>query len=242
MGARGPKAKPPTTVSTTLRLDAGVRDKVEAAARKNRKSMAYEIETRLDQSFTDEFAVADQFGDRQLQAVARMAFAAARATVNVNQGARKSGNNPAWLDDPAAFDAAVAAINKVFALIRPGGAGATDQPAGVTYRPAPAADQPGGVSYQPTFNAEELVREIAMAPLVAPARASRHVLATVALRKDLGDAVLNRAGGAQARDRSAWAKEYGALRRKQDRMPASMTNEELRRMRALEAERERLLR
>jgi hypothetical protein len=246
MGARGPKAKPLTTVPTNLRLDAGVRDKVEAAARKRQESMANEIETRLDQSFIDEFAVADQFGDRQILAVARMVFAAARATVTVNGKSGKS----SWLNDPAAYDAAVAAINKVLALIRPDGAGAApaaDQPV-TYYRPAPAADQPDEPAYQPAFNATELVREIATAPLVPPARASRHVLATVALRRDLGDAVLDRAVDVQAaRARAEWSREYGALRRKlaalrrkQADPKARLSNEDEARMRALEAEAERM--
>jgi hypothetical protein len=250
MGARGPKAKPLTTVPTNLRLDAGVRDKVEASARKRRKSMANEIETRLDQSFVDEFAVTDQFGDRQILAVARMVFAAAKATTNVNP---KSGFS-SWLHDPAAYDAAVASINKVLALIRPAQPGAdaaespgelADQCHGADDRPvviAPASDPPIGVTYKPAFNAVELVREIARAPLMTPARASRHVLATITLRKDLGDAVLDRAGGVRARARSTWAKEYGALRRKQAKAPDTITNEELQRMRALEAEAERMLR
>jgi Arc-like DNA binding domain len=242
MGKRGPTAQAPTTVSTTLRLDAGVRSRIDAAARKRHESMAYEIETRLDQSFADEFAVADQFGDRQILAVARMVFATAKATVNVN---RKSGFS-GWLDDPAAFDAAVAAINKVFELIRPAGAVGKPESRPGAIEPAPdvvtAPDQRIGVTYQPAFNAEELVREIATAPPVAPVRASRHVLATVALRKDLGDAVLDRAGGVRARARSTWAKEYGPLRRKQAKAPDTITNEELQRMRALEAEAERMLR
>jgi hypothetical protein len=63
----------------------------------------------------------------------------------------------------------------------------------------------------------------------------------VELRKDIGDALLDRAGSvAQAQGRSAWVKEYGALRRKQARA-AAMTNEDLQRMKALQAEAERLV-
>jgi hypothetical protein len=66
-------------------------------------------------------------------------------------------------------------------------------------------------------------------------------MATIALRNDIGDGILDRAGGSLARTRSTWAKEYGPLRRKQVKAPVTMTNEELARMRALNAERERLL-
>jgi hypothetical protein len=273
---RGPEKTPRTTISTTVRLSIGLRNQIEAAANKRRRSMAREIENRLKQSFADDFSMIDEFGDRQILALARIAFAAARSTVS-----RAIGNNaplvmvtprrPAinWLDDPAAFDAAVAAINRTLELIRPAGAVMSPEPIESTkpIRPTVPIEptEPIGPTepirptepieptertkptktteptYKPAFNAEELVREIATAPLAAPARASRHVRATIALRNDIGEDILDRVGGSLARTRSSWAKEYGPLRRKQVRAPATMTNEELARMRALIAERERLL-
>jgi hypothetical protein len=257
MGTSGSKKKPSTTESTTVRLSISVKTRIGAAVKKGGKNMSREIEARLSRSFADEFAVADQFGDRQILAVARLVFAAAKATVSRGIGNDQKvvkltkdlpPRRPAvsWLNDPAAYDVAVAAMNEMLALIRPAGAVGKPKSRPGAIEPAPdvvtAPDQPAGVTYQPAFNAEELVREIATAPPVAPARASRHVLATVALRKDLGDAVLDRAGGVRARARSTWAKEYGALRRKQAKAPDTITNEELQRMRALEAEAERMLR
>jgi hypothetical protein len=250
MGARGPK--PSGSVKISVRLSAGVHDKIDAAVKRGGKNVSKMIENRLNRSFADEFAVADQFGDRQIQAIARLVFAAAKATVSVN------GKKSSWLHDPVAYDAAVVTMSEMFALIRPGGAagaGADRADAGAAAgagadaavravrapTPAPAPDQPVEPAYRPAFNALELLREIQTAPLVAPARASRHVLATIELRRDIGDEILDCAGGVQARARSEWAKDYGALRRKQAKAPDTMTNEELARMRALQAEANRLV-
>jgi hypothetical protein len=236
VGARGPE--PSGSIRVSVRLRPELIARLKGAVAKKGKNVSREIENRLNRSFADELTVAKQFGDRQIMAVARMVFAAARATVTVNG---KSGKTN-WLNDRAAFEAAVTAINRVFELIGPAVGKPESLPGGIEPASDDAVDRPGGPTYLPALNAEALVREIAMAPLVAPARASRHVLATVALRKDLGDAVLDRAGGVRARAWSTWAKEYGGLRRKQAKAPDSMTNAELQRMKALLAERERLLR
>jgi hypothetical protein len=158
---RGPEKTPPTTISTTVRLSIGLRNQIEAAANKRRRSMAREIENRLKQSFADDFSMIDEFGDRQILAVARIAFAAARSTVS-----RAIGNNeplvkvtprrPAinWLDDPAAFDAAVAGINRTLELIRPTGAVVSPEPVESTKPIGPT--EPIEPTYKPAFNAEEL--------------------------------------------------------------------------------------
>jgi hypothetical protein len=268
MRARGPK--PSGSIKISVRLNPDLIARLKAAGAKRGKNVSREIETRLNRSLADEFAVADQFGNRQVLAVARMVFAAAKATAN-----RGVGNDqkvvtltkdlppprPAvsWLNDPAAYDAAVATMIEMFALIRPGGAAGADRAgaggddagadrddAGAAADadaavPAPGPDRPVEPAYRPAFNALELLREIETAPLVAPARASRHVLATIELRRDIGDEILDRAGGVAARARSAWAKDYGALRRKQAKAPDTMSNEELARMRALQAEANRLV-
>jgi hypothetical protein len=263
MRARGPK--PSGSIKISVRLNPDLIARLKAAGAKRGTNVSREIETRLNRSLADEFAVADQFGNRQVLAVARMVFAAAKATANRGVGndqkvvtlTKDLPPRPAvsWLKDPAAYDAAVATMIEMFALIRPGGAagadragaGGDDAGAGADGAvPAPAPDQPVEPAYLPAFNALELLREIQTAPLVAPARPSRHVLATIELRRDIGDEILDRAGGVQARERSAWAKEYGALRRKVAALrlknpKARLSSAEEARMRALEAERERML-
>jgi hypothetical protein len=146
-----------------------------------------EVQSRLNRSLADDFSTLDAFGDRQILAVARVAFAAAKATVSVNKHfVKRPTQSVSWLNDPVRFNAAVAAINSVMQLIRP------------------SATLAGGITYQPQFNAAEIVREIATAPPVVPERASRHVRAIVELRNDLGEELLNRGGGAQARMKSRW--------------------------------------
>lgn len=218
--------KPAGTKSQTARLTFGLLAQLGGAAKKRKVSLTQEIENRLSRSFLADTVVANEFGDQQLYAVARIVFAAARSTVNRRIEPPKDGHAPdgppakSWLHDARAFDAAVAAINKLFELIRPvGGPSNTD------------------ATYQPEFNALETVLEIQKAPAAQPVKASRHTRAMVSLRKDLGDvvdrAVIRGDSAEQIRKRSGFVKEFAALRRKQARTPATMTYEEVNRMKSL---------
>jgi hypothetical protein len=227
MGARGPKSKASATMSTTVRLSLGVRDLVETSAAKRRVTVSQEIENRLTRSLIHDTMIAEDFGNRQIYAVARLVFAAARSTV----GRRKlkflgqpesTGGRRNWLVDAGAFDAAVASINKVFELIRPVGEHGA-----------------AGATYQAEFNAVETVLEIQKAPAVLPAKASRHMQSRVSLRKDIGDiidgAVIRGITAEQARKQAELLREYAALRRKEIR-----SNDDDNRMKALRGEIERL--
>jgi hypothetical protein len=197
--------------------------------------LSQEIENRLSSSFLHDTVVTKEFGDQQLYGVARMLFSAARSTAGrliepPNDGKPVYGppiRQKSWLDDVAAFDAAVAAINKVLELIRPYGDAATIPPV-------------GELAYQPEFNALETVHEIQKSPAVQPVNASRHLRAMISLRKDIGDiadrAVIHGMTAEQTRERSELTREFASLRRKQVRTPAAMSNDDVNRMNALARE------
>jgi hypothetical protein len=212
-------------------LSAGVRGQLENAAKKNKIKLSQEIENRLARSFLHDTVITKEFGDQQLYGLARMVFSAARSTagrlVEPPNDSKPLYGPPArqksWLDDVAAFDAAVAAVNKVFELIRPQG-DAVIPPV-------------GGPAYQPEFNALETVHEIQKAPAAQPPNASRHMRATISLRKDIGDivdrAVIRGSTADQTRELAVLMKEFVELRKKQTKTPAKMTSADLNRMNAL---------
>jgi hypothetical protein len=178
MGARGPK--PFGSVKLSARLSAGLVKALMASAAKRKKNMSQEIENRLSQALRED-------SDDRTRGLVLLPTSVLRSTMGRKPMPARiedlkapapapSTNAPHWLDDRAAFDQAVIAINTVLAAIRPPGEAPTDD-----------------LPFRGRFNALATLQDLVKAPVMAPASASKHVRSMVHIRDAIGGDVVDRA-------------------------------------------------
>jgi hypothetical protein len=114
MGKRGPRPKgehatKSRVLSTRIRAD--LRQALELAARKGRRSLSDEIAMRLRRSFDEDERIVEALGGPKNYAVLRMISCAMEL-----QGGRQE-----WIDDAENFDHVVHTINLILKLLRPAG-------------------------------------------------------------------------------------------------------------------------
>ena len=107
---RGEYAGKSTVFSTRIRPD--LRQKLEQAAKKSRRSLSQEIEHRLRRSFVEDEKISEMFGDRRTFLLMQMMAMAIRF---------KGDDGPPgeWLQNPDDFEIAIAAALSVLEAIRP---------------------------------------------------------------------------------------------------------------------------
>ncbi len=118
---KAPNAKPPKRVdrrkTMSTRLTPETRAKLEAATTKSRRSLAQEIEFRLEQSFAEEKSQAEIFGETfgklETFLVARLLAHAIHTIETV------TGKN--WMDDPEAHRQTQNACKNILDAFRPPG-------------------------------------------------------------------------------------------------------------------------
>ena len=115
---RAPKAKPPKRVdrrkTTSTRITSETRAQLEEAAAQSGRSLAQEIEFRLEQSFRKDDEELEVWGGRAARAAWRACAAAAKAL------ATKS--NQDWLKDPETFQQVQSATAALLDMFGPKGA------------------------------------------------------------------------------------------------------------------------
>ncbi len=125
---KAPNAKPPKRVdrrkTMSTRLTPETRAKLEAATTKSRRSLAQEIEFRLEQSFAKEKSQAE-FSDEKVRAVYAPfgkpeTFLVARLLANaIHTIEAVTGKN--WMDDPEAHRQTQEACKNILDAFRPPG-------------------------------------------------------------------------------------------------------------------------
>jgi hypothetical protein len=208
VGLRGPK--PGGLVSTVVKLPPGVRAALLDAAARRKRNLSEEVRHRLQYSLRDP-------EDDRTQGLMWLLAAAVRSTI----GRRKMSS---WLDDPSAYDEALAAINTVLEAIRPPGA------------------IEGAGRLHGAFAARGTMADLQRAPALPPVMASRHRQEMVEIRQAIGGNVVDRAmihgkTAEQVRADKPARLELVALRKKEalsvQGKGQPLTNQEGRRLKAL---------
>ena len=111
-----PKRDATQNVQLKVRMKEPLRFALESAATEKGISLNAEVVSRLERSFEYERHISDLFGDQRTYAVVRMI-----ATVmDVMQKSHpKKSDASDWLDDPASFDAMLAAVIRTLEIFRP---------------------------------------------------------------------------------------------------------------------------
>jgi hypothetical protein len=118
MGKRGPAprgeyADKSKVLSTRIRPD--TRSALQAAAKRNGRSLSQEIESRLRRTLHDDDLAIETFGSVRNKRVLQMVGMAIQGAYNPDIPQAD------WLDDPLAFEVAVRTANKVLEALRPPG-------------------------------------------------------------------------------------------------------------------------
>jgi hypothetical protein len=106
-------AAPGKRYPLNMRTTFEVRQKLERAAGATGRSLAQEVEHRLDRSFIEDDKIAEMFGDRRTFVLMRMMAEA------IHFGHETPNQN--WLDSPVEFEKALSAALRILEAIRPEG-------------------------------------------------------------------------------------------------------------------------
>ena len=109
---RGEYVGKSSVFSTRIRPD--LRQKLEQGAKKSGRSLSQEIEHRLRRTFVEDEKISENFGDRRTFLLMRMMAMAIRFRGDDDQPGE-------WLENPDAFEIAIAAALSVLEAVRPPG-------------------------------------------------------------------------------------------------------------------------
>jgi hypothetical protein len=125
MPRRAAKSRKSSAVSgkrypLNMRTTFEARQELERAAAASGRSLAQEVEHRLNRSFVEDGKIAEMFGDRRTFVLMQMMAQA------VHFGHTPS--NPTWLDDPIEFEKAISAALRILEAVQPEGSWPADAP------------------------------------------------------------------------------------------------------------------
>jgi hypothetical protein len=227
MGRRGPAPKgvysgKSKVLSTRIRPD--TRARLEAAKAESKRSLSQEIEYRLHRTFIEDEKIEVVFGSRQVFGLMKLIASVINLPTNLKN------RNATWLNDPYLFDQAFGGVITVLKAIRPAG----DHP-----RTTEDYFARGGRK-QGKATALVALHEVQVADPAPSLVASKHKQKLAMLKVDLGEIAdrpkLFGEAAEETRRRANLWRELAPLRKKSNRQPNLMTNEEVRRKEALERE------
>lgn len=106
-----------------MRTTQEMRAKLEAAAAKSGRSLAQEVEYRLDQSFLEDAIIARVFGGPEVHEIIRLAVAAFyhEGAMEAHRNGHPEWSSSDWIKDPHCYMAAANAVYSALGSLAPAG-------------------------------------------------------------------------------------------------------------------------